>query len=212
VSGRRHPPRVEVVAAELRARGQPRYLELGVGTGVVFLHVRAHRKVGVDPQGQVPRWKWVLHPNTLIRGSFFRTTSDRFFDALAPEMRFDVVFVDGDHSHPQSLRDVERALDHLAERGVVLVHDCNPPHAAAASPDSADADDGPWCGEVYKTVVALRARNGLSVRTLDTDFGIAVVRRGEGAALELNADEVATLTYTDLERDRERLLGLEPPP
>jgi hypothetical protein len=211
--GRRLPPRVRVVNAELRRFARPRYLELGIDTGVLFLHVRAHRKVGVDPQSRVPRWKWYLHPNTLIRGSYFRTTSDRFFDALDPSAGFEVIFVDGEHSFAQSRRDVERALAHLAPDGVILIHDCNPPTAGAASPDSADAGGGPWCGEVWKTIIELRAtRPELSVRTLDADFGIGVVRRGHGARLELTPAAIDSMAYADLERDRAGLLGLVPVP
>jgi hypothetical protein len=40
---------VGIVAAQLAARRRPRYLEIGVHTGVLFLHVRASAKVGVDP-------------------------------------------------------------------------------------------------------------------------------------------------------------------
>ena len=207
--GREHPPRVGIVAAELRRFSRPRYLELGVGAGVVFLHVRAHRKVGVDPAAGVPRWKWFLHPNTLVRGSFFRVTSERFFAALDPSAAFEVVFVDGDHSFEQSLRDVEHALDHLADGGVVLVHDCNPPSAAAASPDSADSAGGPWCGEVWRTIVHLRAtRDDLEVRTIDADFGIGVIRPGGAGSAPLAGIDAATLEYADLDADRERLLGL----
>ena len=210
--GRPHPERVAVVAAELARRRPARYLELGVGSGVVFLHVRAYRKVGVDPVSSVPRWKWFLHPNSLIRGSFFRTTSQRFFDALDPVARFDVVFVDGDHSYEGSLRDVDRALPHLADDGVILLHDCNPPSRESASPNSADARGGPWCGEVYKTIIELRAsRPELAVETLDTDFGIGIVRRGHGESLDLAPQAIAALGYDDLDRDRERLLGLRGP-
>ena len=201
-----------IVADELRRFPRPRYLEIGVDTGVLFLHVRAHRKVGVDPHGRVPRWKWFLHPNTLLRGSFFRTTSDRFFTALAPEAAFDVIFVDGDHSFEQSRRDVANALEHLADDGVVAVHDCNPPGPRAASRDSADAAGGPWCGDVWKTIVELRAtRPDLEVSVIDADFGVGVVRRGAGGGLELDAQAIESMTYADLERDRERLLGLVAP-
>ena len=201
-----------IVADELRRFARPRYLEIGVDTGVVFLHVRADRKVGVDPHGRVPRWKWFLHPNTLLRGSFFRTTSDRFFTALAPEAAFDVIFVDGDHSFEQSRRDVANALEHLADDGVVLVHDCNPPNPGAASRDSADAAGGPWCGDVWKTIVELRAtRPDLEVSVIDADFGVGVVRRGAGGGLDLDAQTIESMTYADLERDRERLLGLVAP-
>jgi len=210
--GRGHPERVAVVAAELARRRPAHYLEIGVGAGVVFLHVRAERKVGVDPTPRVPRWKWVLHPNSLIRGSFFRTASERFFDALEPDRTFDVIFIDGDHSFAQSRRDVERALEHLAPDGVVLVHDCNPPTPESASPDSADARGGPWCGEVYKTIVELRAtRPDLAVDTIAADFGIGVIRPGEGERVELEPEAIEAMTWADLNRDRARLLGLREP-
>ena len=174
--------------------------------------MRAERKVGVDPAPRIPRWKWVLHPNALIRGSFFRTSSERFFDALEPERTFDVIFIDGDHSFAQSHRDVERALEHLARDGVILVHDCNPPTPASASPDSADSGGGPWCGEVYKTIVELRAtRPDLAVETIAADFGIGVVRRGSATTIDLQPEWVAQMTWADLDRDRERLLGLRDP-
>ena len=49
------PPRVAVVQRELDRFPAPRYLELGVHTGVLFLHVRASSKLGVDPDPRVPR-------------------------------------------------------------------------------------------------------------------------------------------------------------
>ena len=175
--GREHPARVAIVAAELRRRRRPRYLEIGVNTGVLFLHVRAWRKTGVDPFAAVPLNKRLLHPNTLFRGRLLHTSSDEFFASLAPNERFDIVFVDGDHRFEQSLRDVEHALDHLVDDGVVLVHDCDPPTRQAASPDPRDAAGGPWCGEVWKTIVTLRAtRSDLSVEVIDADFGVGVIR------------------------------------
>lgn len=206
---RSHPPRVGIVAAELRRFRKPRYLEIGVNTGVLFLHVRAARKVGVDPEARVPRWKWYAHPNSLLRGSFFRTTSDRFFEALDPEHRFDVVFVDGDHRFEQSLRDIESALSHLSDEGVVLVHDVSPPDAGSTSRDPADARGGPWCGDVWRSIAHLRAtRPDLTVETLDTDFGIGVVRWGASETIALDPAALPAITYADLDADRERLLGL----
>jgi hypothetical protein len=210
--GRELPPRVEIVAGELARFARPRYLEIGIETGIVFLHVRGRRKVGVDPAPRVPRWKWFLHPNTVLRGSLFAVTSDRFFAGLDPRVRFDVVFVDGDHGFGQSLRDAEHAIAHLSPDGAVVVHDCNPPSAAAASPDSSVAGGGPWCGEVWKTIVHLRAsREDIEAEVIDTDFGVGVIRRGDGPTLDLDPAEVERMTYADLDADRERLLGLRAP-
>ena len=211
--GREHPARVAIVAAELRRRRRPRYLEIGVDTGVLFLHVRAWRKTGVDPLAAVPLSKRLLHLNTLLRGRLLPTPSDEFFASLAPDDRFDIVFVDGDHHYEQSLRDVEHALDHLAEGGVVFVHDCDPPTAQAASPDPRDASGGPWCGEVWKTIVTLRAtRSDLSVEVIDADFGIGVICRRPSPTLEIETDLVAGMTYDDLVADRVGLLGIRDEP
>jgi SAM-dependent methyltransferase len=211
--GRGHPPRVAIVAAELRARRRPRYLEIGVHTGVLFLHVRAAAKVAVDPNPQIPPLKWALHPNSVTRGRIIRATSDVFFAALTPGGHFDVVFIDGDHRFEQSLRDVENALGVLTGGGVILVHDCSPPTEAAASPNPLDAGDGPWCGDVWKTIAHLRAtRSDLKVRVLDTDCGIGVIERGEAETIDLDRAELDAMTYEDLRADRTHLLGLTPWP
>jgi Methyltransferase domain len=210
------PPRVGIVAAELRRFARPRYLEIGVDTGVLFTHVRANRKVGIDPVRGVPAWKWWLHPNTALRGAFVEATSDEYFAVLDPGAAFDVVFVDGHHTYEQSLRDVENALAHLSRDGVVLVHDCNPPTAASAMRDPGEAARLPggdcWCGDVWKTIVRLRAtRPDLDVETLDTEFGVGVISRGRSKPLGLDGAAVAALSYEDLDRDRAELLGLRPP-
>lgn len=206
------PPRVAIVQAELDRFRRPHYLEIGVHTGVLFLHLRAARKVGVDPAPAVPAWKRALHPYTLLRSEVVVATSDAYFGRLAPGERFDVVFVDGHHTYAQALRDVENALAHLSADGVVLVHDCDPPTAAAASRDPAATAGGPWCGDVWKAIVLLRAlRDDLHVDTLATDCGIATIRRGgDGGALDLDEATIDGMTYADLEADRERLLGLRP--
>jgi hypothetical protein len=199
---------VAIVQAELDRFRRPRYLEIGVNVGVLFLHVRAHGKVGVDPVRRIPRWKRVAHPTTALRGRLVARPSDDYFARLDPGERFDVVFVDGLHTFEQSLRDVENALEHLAPDGVVLVHDCNPADAIAGGPDPGATGDAGWNGEVWKTIVHLRAtRSDLDVRVLDTDFGVGVVRRGESGS-ELAGIDAGALTFDDLEARREELLGL----
>lgn len=213
--GRPLPPRVAIVQRELDRFAGARYLEIGVKTGVLFLHVRARSKVGVDPVPAVAPWKRLLHPNTLLRGRLVTATSDAYFARLPPAVRFDVVFVDGDHAYHQSLRDVENALARLAPDGVVLAHDCNPPSAGAASPEARDAAGGAWCGDTWKAIAHLRAsRADLSVETLDLDFGIGVIRQqadGERPALELDPGSIERMAYADLDASRAELLGLRAP-
>ncbi len=205
------PPRVAIVQAALDRFSKPSYLEIGVHTGVLFLHLRAHRKLGVDPDPKVPRWKRLAHPNTAIRGRLLAQTSDEFFAALDPGERFDVVFVDGLHLHEQALRDIENAVRYLSADGVVFVHDCNPADAVSAGRDPEATAGAGWCGDVWKAIAHLRSHRGdLRIETLDTDNGIAVVRRGPNpkATGELSVDALA---YEDLATRRVELLGLRSP-
>jgi hypothetical protein len=203
------PPRVGIVQAELDRFRDARYLEIGVHTGVLFLHVRASVKLGVDPHPRVPQWKRLLHPNTSLRGHLIRQTSDAFFEGLADKARFDVVFVDGLHLWEQCLRDIESSLEHLSEGGVVLVHDCNPADAVSAAREPTPGAE--WCGDVWKTIAHLRAnRADLDVETLDTDNGIGVVRRAAQPRPHVALD-VAPLDYSDLFAARTELLGLRKP-
>ena len=61
-------------------------------------------------------------------------TSDEFFAKASLPFRFDVVFIDGLHTYEQSRKDAENALGVIVEGGVIIMHDCNPPNAAAAQP------------------------------------------------------------------------------
>ena len=92
----------------------------------------------------------------------------------------------------------------------VLVHDCDPPTPREQPrPTPGDAAGGPWCGEVWKTIVTLRAtRPDLSVEVIDADLGIGVIRRRPSPTLEIEAGALDQMTFDDLVADRVRLLGI----
>lgn len=156
---------------------------------------------------------------------FFYMTSDSFFEkkanALFQSEKVDVAFIDGLHTHEQSCRDVLNVLDHLNDRGVILMHDCNPPTFSSAAPAGSLEEasklnlpgwNGQWCGDVWKSIVYLRSiRNDLSIFVLDCDFGIGVVSKAMSVkTLNLTADQINAMTYKDLNADREGLLNLKP--
>jgi hypothetical protein len=212
--------RIDVVRAALAATGGQRYLEIGVDDGACFHAVDAPTKVAVDPRFAFRLPLRVRLRSVLRCGNgtlYFEETSDTFFARrgarLAP---FDVVFVDGLHTHEQAYRDVVSSLELLAKGGVVLVHDSSPASAAAAAPSLAEAARtegfvGEWNGDVYRAIVRLRTRDDLRVAVLDCDQGMGIVRKGAAEArLDLSVDDVDRLTYDDLARDRVRLLGLRP--
>ena len=153
-------------------------------------------------------------------------TSDMFFKNRAAELfaqsPIDVAFVDGLHTWEQTYRDVLNILKHLDRKGVILMHDCNPPSSAAAHPAESwqvakkmelPGWNGLWCGDVWKAVVQLRSTHkDLNVFVLDCDFGVGVVSRGTPKSmLELSSSQINAMTYADLETDRSTLLNLKPP-
>lgn len=187
--------RIDVIQFFVKITGAKTYLEIGVRYGDSFIPVRCENKIGVD-----------IHlPHTLKGqiGTFYETPSDIYFDCFASH--FDVAFVDGDHSYEQSLRDVENCLKWMNPNGVILLHDCNPTKEEWATPEPASLD---WCGEVWKTILTLRTNPNLYVATLDTDYGIGIVRNGAQESLSYTREQIEKMTYKDLDENRFEFLNL----
>jgi tetratricopeptide (TPR) repeat protein len=164
--------------------------------------------------------------NSEETAELFFETSDIFFEKHAAKLfsldPINVAFVDGLHTWEQTYRDVMNILNYLGRNGVILMHDCNPPSAAASYPaDSWQAAakmglpgwNGQWCGDVWKAVIQLRTtRKDLNVFVLDCDFGIGVVSKGEPEGmLDFSASQIRAMTYSDLATDRAPLVNLKPP-
>ncbi len=187
----------------------PIYCEIGVDNGNAFIQVDARLKVGVDIDldpfrkthdsllyhfvGATPK-----HRNQIIT---YEMKSDDFF--RINDRMFDVIFVDGDHSYSGSLKDALNAIDAVHEDGIVILHDTNPKKKEEATPKQKSRH---WNGEVWKTVAMLRSRSDLSVMTFDFDEGVSVVKKGENKD-RLDVD-VGRLHFSDLKKDRTRLLNL----
>lgn len=109
-----------------------RYLELGVANGATFNKVLAQDKTSVDCE----------YPAT------FQMKTDEFF-AQATE-KWDVIFIDADHTFAQVVRDYNGAVKCLSEGGLVFMHDLVPPSKEYALP---------WhCGDAFKFLFWLMVR------------------------------------------------------
>jgi len=199
------------------------YLEIGVDYARNFFAIKALQKVAVDPtftftKENKKKWRSKNWYNWLAR--YYEITSDEYFARKKPRKRFDVIFVDGLHNYEQSLRDIINSLNCLHKKGVIVMHDCNPPHAAAAHPANSikQASElnvpgwtGEWCGDVWKTICYLRSqRKDLQVFVLDCDYGLGIVTRGEADSyLDLNEEEINKMTYKDLASNRKSFLNLK---
>lgn len=218
--------RAEVIQTVIDRTGAQTYLEIGIDRGQTLLPLRVARKTGVDPAPQITwlqKLKYFLRDRQNGKLRIVTTTSDHFFATRKPGTTFDVVFIDGLHTHAQALRDALNAVQCLSPDGVIVLHDCNPPHAAAAVPaDSyrhAEALKPPgwtgeWCGDVWKAVCDLRQQlHDRDVCVLDCDYGLGVItKRLPGNSPDpVPVEGLAEMSYQEFAEQRTDLLNLVAP-
>ncbi len=216
--------RFNVIQSCIDALGGRVYLEIGIKRGETFFKVRARRKIAVDPHPVLSRRHMlasVLHDWRNVLNSYFRMESDLFFakqSHILTSHSPDVVFIDGLHTYEQSLRDVQNSLRFLAPDGIIVLHDCNPTSETSALPltELARRDPGSvpgWSGDVWKTIVHLRTTEpDLEVVVLDCDCGVGIIRRGKaGHTLNYTTEEIPCFRYSQLEKNRRKLLNLQSP-
>lgn len=194
------------------------YLEIGTDYGNSFFSIHAKRKIAVDPHFKLKLRKKIkgaiVNALNFRKEMFFEVTSDNFFlkkSNLFDNNKLDVALVDGLHTYEQSLKDVLNVLKYLNNDGFIVLHDCNPESESEASPVALQSG-GPWCGDVWKTIVHLCSlRNNLRVFVLDCDHGIGVVTRGNPESLlNYTPEDIKLMPYSELEANRVKLLNLQP--
>jgi hypothetical protein len=141
------------------------YLEIGVFKGENIRQVKAIHKDGVDPGSEGYTPPEVNYP----------MTSDDFFDLIKdhPEIKYDIIFIDGLHHADQVEKDIKNALNHLVNNGFILLHDCNPvSYEAQLIPRQTVA----WNGDTWKAFVDFKVNNpSYKCCVVDTDFGVGVI-------------------------------------
>lgn len=163
--------RIAVVNLLLTERPAMRYLEIGCDTNELFDSVIAKDKIGIDPQ----------------RGGTHRMTSDTFF--AHNEARYDLVFIDGLHTYPQTRRDLVHALSCVGHNGWIVLHDMWPldwleEHVPRISLG--------WTGDVWKVAFELVRSPKLEFKLLKIDHGVGIIRvLKDGAQLADRQAELA---------------------
>ncbi len=169
------------------------YLEIGCRSGLSLLRVKANTKIAVDPQFAIPvktKIKWSLLNPSNLRLKYFEMTSDQFFAgnrAVLDRYPIGVALIDGLHTYRQALVDVLNILPYLVDSGLIVMHDCYPPNAAAATPAESPAEaqkaaaeswTNEWCGDTWKAVMYLREFvPEVKAIVLNCDYGLGIVRK-----------------------------------
>jgi hypothetical protein len=141
------------------------YLELGVRSGDVFREVskKCSKATGVDISP--------IEFNLPNNANFFQSSTDSFFERLDDNEKFDMIFIDADHSYEQSLKDFNNSQKHLVNDGFIIMHDTYPLSDFYIEPN--------LCNDVYKT--ALFIKNNLienfEILTLPFHPGLTIVKK-----------------------------------
>lgn len=178
------------------------YLEIGVRLhSENFDKINIDYKVGVDPCLE-----------TFDREPTYKLLSDDFF-AQNTET-FDIIFIDGLHEFKQVERDINNSLKFLNEGGFIVCHDMNPTkeyrQLTFDNPKRKEfvekTKDTFWNGDCWKAFVKLRKeRNDITMHTVDTDFGCAIISRGKQELLNIQQEDI---NYQNLEKNRKKWLNL----
>lgn len=170
--------RMDIINELIRANNYKTYLEIGVHTkSLCFNHIIANHKTSVDPGYENGNEEYD-----------YRMESDHFFESLRsgntklhPQMKWDLIFIDGLHLAEQVYRDVINSLEHLEHGGTIVMHDCNPPHELIAREQMNPPwnHPGEWCGTTWKAFYHFRqTRPDLRMWCVDTDWGVGIIQRG----------------------------------
>ena len=134
------------------------YLEIGVDDNDVFnsIPLKMKNKFGVDP----------------VAGGNFRMTSDEFFKKY-PDLKFDIIFIDGFHEYEQCQRDCINSMRQLNENGIILFHDLLPrSHFEENVPRKQES----WTGNVWKVAVELQNSKNVDFKICNIDYGIGILK------------------------------------
>jgi len=162
--------------------------------------------------------KILINPYNLFN-RYIEKKSDDFFAEDAPRLFADrkcnLSLIDGMHEFDFALRDVENTLKYLSEDGIIIMHDCNPvtkQEACTFEEWKANGFKGQWNGDVWKTIMHLRAfRDDINVFVLDFDQGLGVItRRKPENRLAISRDDLHRFTYEDFDKNRSHWINLKP--
>jgi len=139
-------------------------------------------------------------------------TSNKFFKEKAKKMfknkKIDIAFIDGLHHYKQVLKDILNCLNYLSDKGVIIIHDCNPTSQKMQIVPRIQEE---WTGDVWKSIVNLRSfRKDLNIFVINSDYGTGIIRKGEPEnMLNYSKKKIERMSYKYFNMNRKLLLNLK---
>jgi hypothetical protein len=187
--------RTDIINNFIQKFGYKSYLEIGTqNPNGNFNQIEIKNKYSVEP----------FPPTGLNANDYsFVGTSDKYFDFISPDTKFDIIFIDGLHHYQQVLKDIENSLNHLSDNGTIVCHDCLP---TTEKMQERDDHGGEWTGDVWKAIAKLRVETiDLDIKVVDTDYGCGIIRRGTNIPYVTNENYK---TYTFFNSNKQELMNV----
>ena len=187
--------RTDIINNFIQKFGYNSYLEIGTqNPNGNFNQIDIKNKYSVEP---------FPAGGLSIKDYSFVGTSDQYFDFISPDIKFDIIFIDGLHHYQQVLKDIENSLNHLSENGTIVCHDCLP---TTEKMQERNDHGGEWTGDVWKAIAELRVeRIDLDIKVVDTDYGCGIIRRGTNIPYITNENYK---TYTFFNSNKQELMNV----
>lgn len=193
--------RYDIINQFIQARGYTRFLEIGTDQGETYKRVIAPIRISVDPNPAS------MATYRIDSDAFFALTNDH--DNAEYNMQFDIIFIDGLHTHDQAYRDINNAISVSRPGGIIIVHDCLPTSEKMQLPLD-HYPGGEWTGDVWKAFVKIRSELNFETYTVDQDFGCGVIdlSRKKSSRVKLPSDMDA-MTYDDFVNNRDKWMNVK---
>lgn len=156
------------------------YLELGVRNSPVLksMSFLANKCIGVDTN--ISTFQKKLCKDDVVE--LYEMTTDDFFDNIMSQnnknnIKFDMVFIDADHSHQSSMKDFDNVFPYVNDDGFIFLHDTYPIHESYLDPNK--------CGDSYKTAWYIRQNyaDKCEILTIPVQPGLSIVRKSKSQLL-----------------------------
>ena len=125
-------------------------------------------------------------------------------------LKFDVVFVDSYHTLSQTIKDINVALELVSEKGIIVVHDCNPPKIEYVGNEYREHK---WCGQTYEGFIKFRVLNPqIESYVVDIDLGCGIILPNRKPTNPLILSDEMTIDdlclWENFDKNRKYLLNL----
>ena len=157
----------------IKENGYTSYLEIGLGNGANFQDIDTELKIGVDPE-----YDMVKFAHLRSDGKLASVTSDEFFFRLGieePQLKFDLIFIDGLHHADQVERDIINAWNCLNKGGQIIIHDVKPLDDKC---QRVPREQTTWTGDVWRAWYGLKnSYPKLKFDYIDERVGLAIIHK-----------------------------------